>query len=121
MVTGELSHLAGEPSSAIGQKNFSFADPAWIQQDMSRSRVAGVVFEAEAEVKIAKRNPTGFTTPADMNDTFAVWQQFAESRAGFRRGGVLEACGEPERSSGDLDQTHGETPRSEIATAACSR
>src|SRR5580704_9432149 len=45
MVAGELAHLAGEPDTAVGEQDLGFTDPAWIQEDLSRRRVARVIFK----------------------------------------------------------------------------
>src|ERR1700722_2472640 len=104
VVAGELAHLTGELDAAISQQDFGFAYATGIKQDLPRCRVAGVVFKAQTEVEITKRDPAGFAATAHVNDTLSIWKQLAEPRAGLRRGGFLEARGELEWAGSDMDQ-----------------
>ena len=51
--------------------------------------IARGVFEADAEIEIAERDPAAFPAPAHVNDLLAVRQHAHESRAGIGRQIVL--------------------------------
>ena len=68
MVAGKITHLAGKTGTAIGKKNFGFAETTGIEQNITARRMHGVIFKSKACIKIAQRHPDGFAAPAGMND-----------------------------------------------------
>src|ERR1700722_3179601 len=96
MVAGELPWFAGERDPAGGEENLSLDDAARIEND--RRRIACMVFVANAEIIIAKRNPHRFAAAADMNDAALKGKALREGRAGLR--GLLFEAG-IEGHSGD--------------------
>src|ERR1700722_14612469 len=104
MIAGQLTHLAGELNPAVRQQDLGLTDPAGVEQNLPRSGVAGMVFKAETEVEIAERNPTRLPTPPHVDDAFAIRQQLAKPRAGFRCGRFFETSGELVWASGDIEQ-----------------
>src|SRR5271170_332230 len=92
MVAGELPHFAGETDPAIGEENLSLADAARIENDLPRRRIACMVFVANAEIIITKRNPHRFAAPADMNHAALKGKARLEGRTGLR--GLLFEAGD---------------------------
>ncbi len=57
MISGELAHLRGETARTVGEQDFRLAEASWVEQHLTRCWIAGRVFEADAEVEVAERNP----------------------------------------------------------------
>src|SRR5437763_12559388 len=85
MVAGELAHLAGEVHTAIGKKNFGFADAAGIKNDLAGRGIAGVVLVGHSEVEITKRHPDALAAPAHMDRLALERHRRAKRRAGLGR------------------------------------
>src|SRR5436305_11045936 len=110
MVAGELADLAGETNRAVGEQDLGLADPARVQQDVSRRRVTCRILVANAETERAERDPAGLPAPPHMDDALAIGQQRLEPLAGLRRRGALQPSEKAERSGGDAKVRHGEDP-----------
>src|SRR4029077_18092261 len=68
MVAGELAHLACEHGRAVGKENLRFADPAWVEEELARRRVARVVLVTDVEVEFAERDPGRLAAPPRLDD-----------------------------------------------------
>ena len=68
VVACELTHLAGEERVAIGEEDLSFAETTWIEQELTGGWMTGVILEANPHLKLSKRNPGGFATPACLDN-----------------------------------------------------
>jgi len=86
MIAGELAHFAGEVHAAIGDQQLRLANAAWIQQDLPRRRIAGVILVRYPEIEVAERHPDRLAAPAHMYALAEEGQAFDERRACFRRG-----------------------------------
>src|SRR5258708_12966303 len=62
VVTGERPRLAGEAGRAVRKEDLRLADPAGVEQQLTRRRVAGVVLQAKPGPEVAQRHPRTFTT-----------------------------------------------------------
>ena len=98
--------LLAKRTAAVAEQDLGLADPAWIQQDLPGSGIAGVIFRRQPKVEIAERDPAGLAAPADVDDALAIRQQGAEFGTRARRVGVLEAGGEAVGAGGDADVGH---------------
>src|SRR6202011_5206620 len=85
VIACELSHLAGEVHTAIGQQNLGLADAAGIKNDLAGRRIAGVVLVRNAEVEIAERHPDPLAAPAHMDSLALERHHLTEGRAGLWR------------------------------------
>src|ERR1051325_1977243 len=119
MVAGERADLARKPRCAIGEQNLGLADPAGVEQDLSRRGVARRILVTDAEVEIAERDPAGLPAPAYMNDALAVGQHCLESLATARRRGALQPRDKGERSGRNAKVRHGAAPAAFEETSGC--
>src|SRR4051794_11497682 len=103
MVAGELADLAGKADRPVGEQDLRLADPARVQQYLTRCREAGVVLVAEPEVEVAERDPARLAAPSHVNDALLVRQQAAELRAGLRGRVGLEPGAQDIGPGGDGD------------------
>src|SRR5947209_18137529 len=106
MISRKLSHLAGKVHAAIGEENLGLADPARIEDDLPRRRIAGVVFVTDAEVEIAERDPDPLAAPAHVQDLALERQVLGKCRAGLRRRFSLERLVENERTGRHYQYRH---------------
>src|SRR5882724_10182216 len=123
MVSGELTHLAGEMYPAIGQQNLGLADAARIKDDLTRRGIAGVVFIPDAKVEIAERKPDPLAAPPDMDHLTFERHRAAKRGTGLGRQLIFETCLEREVAGTDNELVHPMGPGSsmqdhEIAAAA---
>src|SRR5689334_5785709 len=96
MIPGELADLARKPDRAIRNEKLSFADPAWIQQDLSGRRKARVILIGEAEVELSQRDPARFAAPPHMNDLLTIRQELPKPGAGSGSGPAFKLAQEGE-------------------------
>src|SRR5690242_14375121 len=68
VVAGELTHLAREQGRAVGKKNLRFADPARVEEELARRRVARVVLVPKVEIEFAERDPCRLAAPPRLDD-----------------------------------------------------
>src|SRR5260370_10422892 len=103
MIAGQLAGLAREHRRAIGKQDLGLADAAWVEQQVSRRRVARVVLVAEVEVEVTERNPTCLAAPAGLDQLAFEGQQLTEGGAALRRALGLEASHESPVAGDDLE------------------
>lgn len=106
MIAGELAHLAGEVHAAIGEQNLGFADPAGIENDLAGRGIAGVIFKADAKIKITERHPDPLAAPAHMDGLALERHRPTEGRAGLGRQLFFEAGLEGEVAGVDNELAH---------------
>jgi hypothetical protein len=56
MIAGQLADLAGETDRAIGDQDLGLADPAGVEDDLARRRIARCIPGANAELEAAARD-----------------------------------------------------------------
>ena len=91
MVPGELACLAREHRRAERKQDLGLAQAAWVQQELARRWIAGLVLVAELEVEVAERDPACLAAPAGLDELGLERQHRAEPGAGFRRPLCLQA------------------------------
>src|SRR5882762_1189712 len=106
MVSGELTHFAGEVYPAIGQQNLGLADAARIKDDLTRGRIAGVIFIPDAKVEIAERKPDALAAPPDMDHLTFERHRAAKRGTGLGRQLIFETCVERELAGADNELAH---------------
>jgi len=121
MIARELTHLAREPAPTVSQKQFGFAEPAGIEEELTGRRIAGRVFETEAEIGIAEGYPAAFPVPAYVYNLLLVWQQAQEAFAGFRCGILLKLCFKVEGPSLDVNEDIGLSPSKSYSSGESTR
>ena len=57
MVAGKLTGFGREVNATIGEKDLGLANTSGIDDDLTRGRVARVVFKADAEIKTIQWDP----------------------------------------------------------------
>jgi hypothetical protein len=106
-IASKLPDLAGETDAAVGEQDFSLADAAGVEEQLTRGGVARRVLVASAEVKPTEWDPACFAAPPRMDQALSVWQHALKSGAGQRGRGAFKASPEHERAGGDTDICHG--------------
>src|SRR5260370_21027659 len=89
MIAGKLTRLAGEANGAIGDQDLGLADPAGIEDDLARRRVACGILVSQAKVERAEGDPAGLAAPSHMDQPLPIRQQRLEPGAGLGTGGPL--------------------------------
>src|ERR1700694_316839 len=92
VVAAQLAGLAREHRRAVRKQDFGLAQPAWIKQQMSGRRVAGVVLVAEVQVEVAEGDPSRLAAPPRLDDLRLERQHGAKPGAGFGRELGFESC-----------------------------
>src|SRR5450755_4076773 len=68
VVACQLSNFAGETGSPIRKEYLGLTISTWVQQDLARCRMAGMVLEiANAKVALPQRYPARLAAPARMH------------------------------------------------------
>src|SRR5262245_30298157 len=101
VVPFQLAVLAGEPRLAVREKNFGFADPGGIQQQLAGSWFAGGILGRDVELQVAQRHPGRFAAPPGLDQLVLEGKQGAEGGAGPWRLFLLEVCPEAKRAGPD--------------------
>src|SRR5580700_4143286 len=57
MITRQLPDLAGKTNRAIGDQYLGLADPAGIEDDLARCRIARRILGTDAKIEAAERDP----------------------------------------------------------------
>src|SRR5262249_3174101 len=81
VIASELPNLTGETDAAIGQQDFSLADAAGVDEQLTRGGVARRILVAEIEVKPTERDPAGFAAPSHVDQPIPVRQHALKSGA----------------------------------------
>src|SRR5207247_6674050 len=90
VIASELPDLAGETDAAIGEQELGLADPAGVEEELTRGGVARRVLVAEAEVKTTEWDPACFAAPPHVDQALAVSQQTLKCDARQRCRGSFE-------------------------------
>jgi hypothetical protein len=106
MIACELPHLAGEVHAAIGQQNLGFANAAGLKNDLAWRRIAGVVFETDAEIEIAERHPNPLAAPPHMDSLALERHRLSKGCAGLWRQLFFETGLEREVAGMDEELAH---------------
>src|SRR5262249_35357256 len=107
MVTRELADDAGEHAATVGEEDLGLAVAAGVEEDLAGRRMAGVVFEPDANVEVTEWDPGRLAAPPHMDDLLLERQQLGERLARLRRALLLEPCAEGEWTGGDRQRCHG--------------
>src|SRR5688572_15117686 len=84
VIARELADLAGEKARAIREEDLHLGDAAWIDEDLARGRMAGVVLEVHSESLLAHRDPGGLAAPANVHELAAKREHATDRRHGLR-------------------------------------
>src|SRR5690606_9188257 len=105
MIARQLSHLAGEESSPIWEEDFSLAVTARIEQDLPRSRMAGVIFEADASSEVTQRHPGRLAAPARLDQLRPQGEHSLEGSTRLRGRLGLPSREKHQRADSDADHS----------------
>src|SRR6266852_3054149 len=78
VVASQLPNFASKAGAPIGEEDFCFTEAARIEQNLARSRMAGVILEAKAQIEVTQRYPGSFSTPASVYQFVAERQQLSK-------------------------------------------
>src|SRR5207302_6247984 len=104
VVARQHSRLARELRWPVWQEDLHLADPAGVEQQLPRPRIAGRVLRPDPYVELAERDPAGLAAPAGMDQFALEWKQPPERGDRLRRRALLEA--RLEARAADLDLEH---------------
>src|SRR5262249_1392380 len=102
----ELTDLAREMHSAIGQENFGFADAARIKNHLTGGGIARLVFGRYPHVGVAERYPYRLPAPAHMDDPLRIRQQATKNLTGLGCKLGFESRFKDEWACGDAKVAH---------------
>src|SRR6202011_4316227 len=106
VIASKLPDLAGETDAAIGEQDFSLADAAGVEEELTRGGIARRALVAEAEVKPTEWDPACFAAPPHVDQALPVWQHALKSGASQRGGVAFKASPERKCADGDKDISH---------------